>query len=88
MKQDTGRVRSALPADAPLLSLRDVAAYLRLSLAAVRKLLDGRADGSDGEMGDVLRRCCVRLSPHRRYIRRDLFMTWLRDKLGPTDEAA
>ncbi len=88
MKHDTSRLRSILPTDALLLSLRDVAAYLRLSLAAVRKLLDGRPDSSDGELGEVLRQLCVRLSPHRRYIRRDPFMKWLREKLGPTDEAA
>jgi hypothetical protein len=88
MKHETSRMRLALPPDAPLLSLRDVASYLRLSLAAVRKLLDGRADGSDGELGEALRQFCVRLSPHRRYIRRDLFMQWLRDKMGPTDQAA
>lgn len=69
-----------LPADAPLLSFKDVAAYLRMTPAAVRRLLDGRADGSDGELGDLLRSCLVRLSPRRRYILRDRFLSILREK--------
>ena len=69
-----------LPADAPLLSLADAAAYLRRTPGAVRKLLDGRADSDDGEVGQVLRRWVVRLSPHRTYIAREPFLAWLRTK--------
>lgn len=69
-----------LPADAPLLSFADVAAYLRLTTAAVRRLVDGRPDGSDGELGELLREWLVRLSPRRRYIRREPFLAWIREK--------
>lgn len=69
-----------LPADAPLLGVADVAAYLRMTPAAVRKLLDGRADVSDGELGAKLRDLEVRISPHRRYIEREPFLAWLRTK--------
>lgn len=71
---------SPLPPDGPLMSFADVAAYLRTTPAAVRKLVDGRADGSDGELGELLRSWLVRLSPHRRFIRRDAFLAWLRGK--------
>lgn len=66
-----------LPADAPLMSLGDAAAYLRLSHAAVRKLLDGRADSDDGELGEALRRFVVRISSRRRYVARKAFLSWL-----------
>jgi hypothetical protein len=69
-----------LPQDAPLLSLLDVAHYLRLTPGALRRLVDGRRDGSDGEMGDFLRSWLVILSPRRRYVRREPFLSWLRDK--------
>jgi hypothetical protein len=84
--QETKRKSSTLPLppDGPLLSFADVAAYLRLTPAAVRKLVDGRADGSDGELGELLRRWLVRLSPHRRYISRTPFFAWLERK--PVDE--
>lgn len=71
-----------LPLDAPLLALEDVARYLRITPAAVRRLVDGRADGSDGELGDRLRGWLVKLSPRRRYIRREPFLTWLREIPG------
>lgn len=71
-----------IPLDAPLLSLGDVGAYLRISPGAVRRLVDGRPDGSDGELGDLLRSWLVRLSPHRRYIRREPFLAWLHEKSG------
>lgn len=76
------RAVSALPPDAPLLSFADVGAYLRLTPAAVRTLVNGRVDGSDGELGDLLRSWLVTLSPHRRYIRRDPFLGWLHEKTG------
>ena len=72
----------ALPHDGPLLSFADVAAYLRLTPIAVRTLVNGRADGGDGEIGDLLRSWLVVLSPHRRYIRRAPFLAWLREKSG------
>ena len=71
-----------LPSDGPLLSFSDVAAYLRLTTGAIRRLVDGRPDGSDGELGDLLRTWLVRLSPHRRYIRRGPFLAWIREKSG------
>jgi len=70
-----------LPHDAPLLSFKDVAAYLRTTPQAVRRLIDGRTDGTEDEIGTILRQWVVRLSPHRRYIRRDQFLTWLKGKL-------
>lgn len=78
-KRQTRQV-SPVPPDAPLLSLADVGAYLRLTPGAVRRLVDGRPDGSDGDLGDLLRSWLVRLSPHRRYIRREPFLAWLRAK--------
>ncbi len=80
MTQTKQREALPLPHDGPLMSFADVAAYLRTTPAAVRKLVDGRADGSDGELGDLLRSWLVRLSPHRRFIRRDAFLSWLREK--------
>lgn len=65
-----------LPPDAPLLSIDDVALYLRTTRAAVRKMIEGRADYHD-PIGERLRGWVVRLSPHRRYIRRGPFMAWL-----------
>ena len=73
----TGVVGIPIPEDAPLLTLAEAGAYLRLSAASVRKLVDGRADSKNDELGTRLRAWVVRLSPHRRYIRRDLFMGWL-----------
>lgn len=73
-----------LPSDAPLLAPGDVASYLRLSRAAVARLLDGRADSSDGELGEVLRRFTIRLSPRRRYVLREPFMAWLQEKTQGT----
>ncbi len=72
--------RPPLPGDAPLLSFEDVAAYLRTTPGAVRRLVDGRADGSDGELGDLLRSWLVRLSPRRRYVLREGLLSWLRAK--------
>lgn len=72
----------AMPADALLLSMGDVAAYLRMTPAAVRRLVDGRRDGSDGDLGERLRSWLVTLSPRRRYIRREPFMAWLRGFCG------
>lgn len=71
-----------LPSDAPLLTFADVAAYLRLTPAAVKRLLDGRRDGSDADhdLGNLLRSWLVALSERRRYIRREPFLTWLREK--------
>lgn len=71
-----------LPGDAPLLSLDDAAAYLRVTPAALRKTIEGRADGSDGELGDRLRKWLVVLTPRRRYIRRAPLLAWLREKAG------
>lgn len=71
-----------LPADCPLLGVEDVAAYLRTSAASVRKLLDGRPDSSDGELGDALRRFVVRLSSRRRYVARGPFLAWLNGHIG------
>ena len=87
-RQDGAERSRALPADAPLLDLADVAAYLRLTVAAVRKLLDGRPDASDGRLGEMLRGWVVKLSPHRRYVRRAPFMKWLRELAGeaPADD--
>lgn len=81
--EDRRRSRPAPPPpDSPLLSFADAAAYLRITPAAVRTLVNGRADGSDGELGDLLRSWLVTLSPHRRYIRREPFLAWLREKSG------
>lgn len=69
-----------LPPDAPLLTFAEAGAYLRLSAAAVRKLLNGRPDGPEDELGALLRSWMVRLSPRRRYILREPFLQWLREK--------
>lgn len=69
--------RIPIPDDAPLLTFAEAGAYLRLSAAAVRKLVDGRADSKNDELGERLRTWVVRLSPHRRYIRREDFIGWL-----------
>ena len=73
--------RPPLPGDAPLLSIEDVAVYLRTTPPAVRKMLDGRADSND-ELGARLRPWLVKLSPHRRYIMREPFLAWLRQQAG------
>ena len=62
-----------LPPDAPLLSIEDAAAYLRTTPAAVRKMLDGRPEGGD-QLAQIVRTCMVKLSPRRRYIRREPFL--------------
>ena len=68
----------ALPADAVLLSLHEVAGHLRRSPNAVRVMIHGRADGSDGALGEFLRSILVELSPRRRYVLREPFMEWLK----------
>jgi hypothetical protein len=73
----SGGTTPLLPVDAPLLSIEDAATYLRSTPAAIRKLLDGRADSDDGELGAILRRCLVKLSAHRRFIARKPFVAWL-----------
>jgi len=79
MKSATERAKSPpLPGDAPLLSFGDVAGYLRLTPAAVRRMIDGRIGTSTpDEIGTQLRQWVVRLSPHRRYVRRKPFIEWL-----------
>ncbi len=71
--------RLPLPEDGPLLSFEDVAAYLRRTVGAVRKMVDGRSDGDD-KVGKKLRQWVVSLSPHRRYILADPFRRWLAEK--------
>lgn len=66
-----------LPPDGPLLTFEEAGAYLRLSTASIRKLVDGRADTKDDELGERLRGWTRRISPHRRYILRDPFLAWL-----------
>ncbi len=66
-----------LPGDAPLLTFAEAGAYLRLSATSVRKLIDGRPDSKDDQLGARLRSWMVRLSPHRRYILREPFLLWL-----------
>lgn len=68
------------PTDGALFSLDDAAAHLRMTPGAFRKLVAGRADGSDGELGDLLRGWLVTLTPYRRYIKRGPFLAWLREK--------
>jgi hypothetical protein len=74
-----------LPPDGPLMSIEEAGAYLRLSAASVRKLIDCRADQKDDTLGALLRAWVVRLSPHRRYIRRREFMAWLEGVAGSPD---
>lgn len=86
-KRDTSRAIQAappLPPDAPLLSIEDVAQYLRTTATAVRKMLDGRPDGED-RIGELLRSWTVKLSPRRRFVRRDPFLRWLRQGEVATD---
>ena len=71
-----------LPADAPLLSLLDVGAYLRRSVGAVRKILDRRSDGDDGDLREVLQRNVVKLSKRRTYIAREPFLAYLREQVA------
>lgn len=66
-----------LPPDGPFLTFEEAGAYLRLTSGSVRKLVDGRADSKDDELGARLRSWTVRLSPHRRYILREPFLLWL-----------
>jgi hypothetical protein len=63
-----------LPPDAPLLSLSDAAAILRMTPGALRKMIE--ADPT--EMGERLRSWIVVLSPRRRYIQRAPLLAWLR----------
>lgn len=75
------------PDDGPLISIEEAARYVRMSTAAFCKLLGGRMDGDDGELGRVARECLVTLSPRRRLIAREKFLGWLneRTKLSGTD---
>ena len=66
-----------LPADGPLLSFEDAASYLRMTPAAFRTIIHGRTDGYDDDLGQLLRAWVVKLSTHRRFIRRKPFMKWL-----------
>jgi len=68
-------MNAALPADAPLLSIADAAAYLRVTPRALRKLIDEERSG----LADSLRSCVVRLSPRRRYLKREEFLGVLVD---------
>ena len=77
MARNTTRKMIPLPPDAPLMTLAEAGAYIRLSAASVRKMIDGRADSKDDVLGEKLRGWVVRLSPHRRYIRREPFFEWL-----------
>lgn len=88
MNKKTEKSAIPLPPDAPLLSFDEAGAYLRLSAASMRKLIDGRADTQDDELGKVLRCWVVRLSPHRRYILRDQFLGWLKRKADEAVNAA
>ncbi len=73
-----GRRTGPLPQDAPLLSFDDAASYLRVTPAAVRRMVDGRMGSTTpDEIGARLRGWVVRLSPHRRYIRKKPFLDWL-----------
>lgn len=79
---------SGLPIDAPLLSIEDAATYLRISATAVRKLLDGRADSDDGELGVALRRFLVKISARRRYIAKAPFLLWLQTFVNKLNAAS
>ena len=68
-----------LPPEVPLLTFAEAGSYLRLSAASVRKLVDGRPDTKDDRLGTLLRGWVVRLSPHRRYIRGKVFLSWLKN---------
>lgn len=87
-KGATDRAGVPLPADAPLITFAEAGAYLRLSAASVRKLVDGRRDAKDDRLGTILRSWVVRLSPHRRYIRRGEFMNWLHGTAGDGETRA
>ena len=77
-KERKSRDPLPLPADAPLLSLEDVAAFLRTTRAAVVRMVDGRmGDGKPDAIGAELRRWVVWLSPKRRLIRKKPFLDWL-----------
>ena len=76
------RLPPPLPPDAPLLSFEDAARYLRMTPAAFRTIIHGRTDGYDDELGSRLRAWVVILSSHRRFIRRQPFMKWLRGLAG------
>jgi hypothetical protein len=59
-----------------LMSFREVASYLQMSLAALRKMIAVE----DSDVSNCLRNCLVILSPRRRYIKRGPFLEWLRRK--------
>ena len=63
------------PPDAPLLSLADAAAYLRLSEKELAALLDST---TPSRLGAKLKELLVELDSNRRYVRREPFMAWLR----------
>lgn len=73
------------PADAPLLTFETVAAYLGNTADGVRAILKGTHE-TDKELANVLRSGLVTLSSHRRFIRRDILLAYLRRKAG-IDEA-
>ena len=76
--RDSGRNKPPpLPADGPLLSLVDVAGFLRLTLGAVRK----RMYRGTCEIGAMLleNRVCL---AGRWFIKREPFMLWIREKSG------
>ena len=81
----TARAPLPLPQDGPLLAFSDVAAYLRITPAAVRRMIDGRMGRSTpDEIGARLRQWVVRLSAHRRYIKREPFLSWLKNSSTTT----
>ena len=85
--------RGSLPplwADGPLLSVGDVACYLRLTPGAVRRLLQGGRDRSeeDTELSEALRSCRVILSPHRHYFDRRRFLGWLGKKIADASDSS
>ena len=82
MKEKRVLFLPSLPQDSPLLSFADVAAYLRTTIASVRKMIDGRPDGED-EVGKILRQWVIILSPHRRYIMAEPFFLWLKTTAKP-----
>jgi hypothetical protein len=65
-----------LPPDAPLLSLGEAAAYLRMTVVALRAVLEKDKD----DFSNRLRGMMVCLSERRRYIKREPFMAWLNQK--------
>jgi hypothetical protein len=70
------------PSDAPLLSLPEAAAYLRMIPVALRALLEDKTD----ELSQQLHTWLVSLSERRRYIQREPFLNWLRGKCDTTNK--